>query len=227
MGPGDPARTPRCQLREQHVTRVAAARPSLARPLHGRLSLEARDPGRGPGGFPTGRRSCTTSRRNAVGDVQLQGQALVAWREQLAPLDLPDTGSLRGDIEAIVERVSDFSAVDRWMMGVISGIATAAARDPELKAAFHDQVLARPRGLVRKVLERAVERGEIAAERKLELVPEVLIGLNLLRLVEGKPPDRAFIRRSSTRSSTRLSPRHPSKPTAIAPMRSAPRTHAE
>jgi AcrR family transcriptional regulator len=125
----------------------------------------------------------------------LVGDALVAWREQLAPLEVPDTGSLRGDLEAIVEAVPDFSAADRRMMGVISGVATAAARDPELEAAVREQVLSRPRGLLRQVLERARARGEIAAERDLELVPDVLIGMNALRLILGQPPDRAFVRR--------------------------------
>jgi AcrR family transcriptional regulator len=121
--------------------------------------------------------------------------ALVAWREQLAPLDVPDTGSLRGDLDAIVEAVPDFSAVDRRMMGVISGVATAAARDAELGAAFREQIFERPRGLLRQVLDRAATRGEIPAGRQLELVPDVLIGLNLLRVVLGKPPDREFVRR--------------------------------
>jgi AcrR family transcriptional regulator len=121
--------------------------------------------------------------------------ALVAWREQLASLDVPDTGSLHGDIEAVVEVVPDFSALDRRMLGVITGVVTAAARDAELNAAFRDQILARPRALVRTILDRAVERGEIPADRNLELVPDVLIGLNVIQLVLGEPPDRAFVRR--------------------------------
>jgi AcrR family transcriptional regulator len=121
--------------------------------------------------------------------------ALVAWREQLAPLDPPDTGSLRGDIDAIVAAVPDFSDTDQRMMGVISGIATAAARDPELAAAFRGQVFDRPRSLLRGVLDHAAERGEIPPGRQLDLVPDILIGLNMLRLVLGQPPDREFIRR--------------------------------
>jgi AcrR family transcriptional regulator len=121
--------------------------------------------------------------------------ALVAWREQLAPITAPDTGSLRGDLDAIVAAVPDFSETDRRMMGVISGIATAAARDPELAAAFRGQVFERPRSVLRTVLDNAVERGEISPTRQLDLVPDVLIGLNMLRLVLGQPPDREYIRR--------------------------------
>jgi AcrR family transcriptional regulator len=121
--------------------------------------------------------------------------ALVAWREQLAPLEPPDTGSLRGDIEALIEQVPDFSAADRRMVGVISGVATAAARDSELATAFRDQIFERPRGLLRGVLDRAAERGEIPAGQALDLVPDILIGLNVLGVVLGRPPDRDFIRR--------------------------------
>ena len=121
--------------------------------------------------------------------------ALVAWREQLAPLETPNTGSLRGDIEAIIEQVPDFTDADRRMMGVISGVATAAARDAELAAAFRDQIFERPRSLLRQVLDRAAERGEIPAARQVDLVPDVLIGLNMLRVVLGRPPDREFVQR--------------------------------
>jgi AcrR family transcriptional regulator len=121
--------------------------------------------------------------------------ALVAWREQLAPLDAPDTGTLRGDLEAIVESVPDFSAIDRRMLGVITGVATAAARDEELNAAVREQIIARPRTLLHEVLERAHTRGEIPAARNLELVPDILIGMNMVRLLVGDPPDRTFVRR--------------------------------
>ena len=121
--------------------------------------------------------------------------AIVAWREQIAPIEAPDTGTLRGDIEAIVESAPEFGERDRRMLAVISGLATAVARDPELRAAFEDQILERPRRLLRQVLDQAVERGEISAERRLDLVPDILIALNTLRILIGEVPDREFIRR--------------------------------
>jgi AcrR family transcriptional regulator len=121
--------------------------------------------------------------------------ALVAWREQLVPLVVPDTGSLRGDLDAIVEIVPDFSALDERMLGVMTGVATAAARDEELRTAFREQIMSRPRKLLGEVLERARARGEIPAERNLELVPDILVGMNIVRLVLGEPPDRTFVRR--------------------------------
>ncbi len=121
--------------------------------------------------------------------------AIVAWREQVAPIEAPDTGSLRGDIEAMIQATPDFGEDDRRMLAVISGLATAAARDPELNAAFKDHALELPRRLVRQVLDHAVARGEIPAGRELDLVPDILIGLNMLRIVLGEVPDRPFVRR--------------------------------
>jgi hypothetical protein len=80
-------------------------------------------------------------------------------------------------------------------MAVVVGVATAASRDPELMAALSAQILERPRLLVREVLDRAVARGEIPPDREIGLVPDVLVGLNALRILLGEAPDRAFVRR--------------------------------
>jgi hypothetical protein len=45
------------------------------------------------------------------------------------------------------------------------------------------------------VLDHAVARGEIPAGRELDLLPDILIGLNMLRIVLGEVPDRPFVRR--------------------------------
>ena len=50
--------------------------------------------------------------------------------------------------------------------------------------------LRRPHRVLREVLQHAVARGEISAERDLELIPDVLMGLNSLRILLGEVPDR-------------------------------------
>jgi AcrR family transcriptional regulator len=125
----------------------------------------------------------------------LVAEAISAWREQLGPFAIADTGSLAGDLDALIAAVPNFDATAKEQMTVVIGVATAASRDPELMTALSDHILARPRRLLGEVLERAAERGEIAADRDLELVPDILIGLNLLRILQGKAPDREFVRR--------------------------------
>jgi AcrR family transcriptional regulator len=118
--------------------------------------------------------------------------AVVAWRQEFAPLSIPDTGSLRGDVEAVIANVP---TTDVGQVALIVGLATAASRDPELRAALSEHVLQRPRRAIREMLDRAVERGEIPRDRVLDLVPDVIIGLNALRVLTGADADRAFFRR--------------------------------
>jgi hypothetical protein len=79
-------------------------------------------------------------------------------------------------------------------MAVFAGLVSAASRDPELRQAL-SAGLDRPRQVIGDVLQRAVARGEIPAGRDLELIPDILIGLNLMRILNGQPLDREHIRR--------------------------------
>lgn len=121
--------------------------------------------------------------------------AMVWWREHIGAVDVPDAGSLRGDIEAMLSMIPDLGDSGRGPMSVLLGVATAASRDPELAAALRDQAMAPPRQRFQQVLDRAVARGEIPRERDLSLVPDVLFGLNALRVMTGQPIDRAYLQR--------------------------------
>src|SRR5262249_40805088 len=86
--------------------------------------------------------------------------------------------------------------------------------------AFKHQILERPRTMLREVLERAVVRGEIPPERELELIPDLLISMHMLRIVSAKFATASSFRASSTRSSIAWSPPHPALTTATRGMRS-------
>jgi hypothetical protein len=45
------------------------------------------------------------------------------------------------------------------------------------------------------VLDHAVARGEIPGGRDLSLIPDVALGLNVLRVIAGRPIDRVYVRR--------------------------------
>jgi AcrR family transcriptional regulator len=121
--------------------------------------------------------------------------AIAHWRRRMGPVEPPDTGSLRGDIEAVVAVVPDFNDTELDTIQVIVGVATAAMHNPVLAAALDDLVLAPPRHVVRAVLDHAVARGEIPSGRDLSLIPDVALGLNLLRVVTRRPIDRVYVRR--------------------------------
>jgi AcrR family transcriptional regulator len=119
--------------------------------------------------------------------------AIVRWRRGAGPTTAPDTGTLRGDLQAVISAVP--GADELSMFKVVIGVGAAATRDPVLAAALDDLILAQPRQLMRTMLDRAVARGEIPADRDLSLVPDAVLGLNLLRLMTGRPVDRIFVRR--------------------------------
>ncbi|MBW0017150.1 MAG: TetR/AcrR family transcriptional regulator [Mycobacterium sp.] len=121
--------------------------------------------------------------------------AIAHWRRRLGPVQPPNTGSLRGDVEALVAQVPELDEADLSTIEVILGVATAAMHNPVLAAALDDLVLSPPRQALRVLLDRAVARGELPAGRDLTLVPDVVLGLNALRVVTGRPLDRVYIRR--------------------------------
>jgi len=121
--------------------------------------------------------------------------AVVAWRDEVSPLTVPETGSLFGDFEALIAALPDFDAETRNRFGVVVGLVTAAARDAELREVLAVSVFERPRQMLGEILERAVARGEIPVGRDLSLVSDVVVGLNLVRHIQGDGLDREFVRR--------------------------------
>jgi len=107
----------------------------------------------------------------------------------------PDTGSLLGDLEGLLS-CKEPSDGDFFKTSIVAGLATACSRDPELAGAFREWFLETGYGVLRLILERAVDRGEIPKERDLELIIEIVPALFVSRLLtSGKPPDLAFARR--------------------------------
>jgi AcrR family transcriptional regulator len=122
--------------------------------------------------------------------------AIAHWRRGLGPVDPPNTGSLRGDIDALVAAVPEVDEAALSTIKMIVGAATAAMHHPVLAAALDDLALSMPRQMIKVVLDRAVARGEIASGRDLSLIPDALLGLNVLRTMSGRPIDRVYVRRA-------------------------------
>ena len=121
--------------------------------------------------------------------------AIAHWRRRLGPVEPPNTGSLRGDIDALIAAIPKLDAANSSTIQVVVGVATAAMHNPVLAAALDDLVLSPPRHTVRVVLDQAVARGEIPAGRDLSLIPDVALGLNVLRVITRRPIDRVYVRR--------------------------------
>ena len=120
--------------------------------------------------------------------------AAIAWRSERA-IAVPDTGSVRGDLDGFLVAMRELDGQDQPMMGVVLGLVTAAQRDPELATLIDSKLLEVPRRALGEVFDRGVRRGEIPPDRDLSLVPDMILGLNFVRSMTGKPLDRRFVRR--------------------------------
>jgi AcrR family transcriptional regulator len=107
------------------------------------------------------------------------------------PGELPDTGSLRGDLEAMA---SSFDSPNtRFDAQLMLGLVTALARDPDLRQVIREHFLGPGSIRVRQVFERAVARGEIPAGRNLDLLISAFPALVVHRLlIFGELPGPSF-----------------------------------
>lgn len=107
--------------------------------------------------------------------------------------NLPDTGSLRGDLMAMVDRKEE----QEHDSELLASIMHAIRQDEELAEAVRTQILEPGRENIRAVMTRAVERGEVSADCPgLVFVDYVFVApIVLHHLFEGEAPDPEFIRR--------------------------------
>jgi len=76
-----------------------------------------------------------------------------------AEQEIPDTGSLRGDLEAILPNIAHLLQTANWS-SVLPSIVDTAERDPDF-AEVHSQIQRGHAAPLRAVLERAADRGEL------------------------------------------------------------------
>lgn len=118
---------------------------------------------------------------------------LVYWRPDLLSNDAPDTGSLAGDLDALIERV-ERNENDLITSDLVMRVALEASRDPELASVFDQLMLFRGRRVFSAILAQAAARGEISGDRDWSLVVDVMLAMGLLQVVRGQTVDASFVR---------------------------------
>lgn len=73
-----------------------------------------------------------------------------------------DTGSLRGDLHALMVREDDCTMEQN--SALMRGVAMALHQNPDLRQAFREQLIEPEMAEFQRVLQRAVDRGEIRAD---------------------------------------------------------------
>jgi AcrR family transcriptional regulator len=105
---------------------------------------------------------------------------------------VPDTGSLDGDVTAILANLGHLLGTARWS-SVVPSLVDVAERDPEF-AAVHGAIQRGHAAPLRAVIERAVERGLIPAGTDPAGMISALIGpLYYRRWFSREPIDDQFV----------------------------------
>lgn len=108
-------------------------------------------------------------------------------------VDLVDTGTLRGDLHALI-RLQDDCAHEQ-NSALMRGIAMAMHSNPDLREAFRAQLIDPEFSEFQEVMQRAVDRGEIQADcPALEFILHMVVGGFATRmLLDDQPPTQAFL----------------------------------
>ncbi|MFB6846104.1 TetR/AcrR family transcriptional regulator [Streptomyces sp. NPDC056373] len=138
------------------------------------------------------RSSKATLYRQWGGKAQLVVKAL-RHNKPVKSLDEVDTGSLRGDFHALLARADDAEMAQNGAL--MRGLATAMHANPDLHSEFRSQIIEPEIADSRRVLQRAVDRGEVRADcPALEFVVHMMLGAFVTRaIVDDRPPTAAFV----------------------------------
>jgi AcrR family transcriptional regulator len=133
--------------------------------------------------------SKATMYRKWPGKAELVAEGLRRCCEAEAEC-VPDTGTLRGDLAAVVAQMSDGIAGDNG--AVFLGLLEAFRDDDVLRGLFKQQVAGRCEEVAAVVLDRVADRGEkvrtISGENVLQIAFSQLF---MATLLSGKPPTAA------------------------------------
>jgi AcrR family transcriptional regulator len=99
-----------------------------------------------------------------------------------AELPVPDTGSLAGDYE-VVSQAALALARDRNAPLLMPRLLSEVAQDPDMHAVFSEWLVEPRREVLRTVLRRAIDRGELREDADLELMIDLLIGPIIYRFI--------------------------------------------
>ena len=109
-----------------------------------------------------------------------------------AEQEVPDTGSLEGDVTAILGNLGHLLSTARWS-SVVPSIVDVAERDPEF-ASVHGKIQRGHAAPLREVIERAAGRGLISAATDPSSMVSALIGpLYYRRWFSREPIDDQFV----------------------------------
>lgn len=113
-------------------------------------------------------------------------------KDDLAPANLPDTGTLRGDLIGLIKPHSNHDAERK--LRIMAGVVSMLSRAPELGDAVRSAIIEPRIEANRILLRRAIDRGEIPADTDIEAISLVTPSMACYRtLMLRRPVDRAYL----------------------------------
>ncbi|MEE6139999.1 TetR/AcrR family transcriptional regulator [Mycobacterium sp. 050128] len=104
---------------------------------------------------------------------------------------VPNTGSLRGDLISLGEACGEHG---RQHASTIRAVMVEVSRHPALNEALQDQFLKQRKALIKHVMQRAVDRGEIAKDAFVDELWDLLPGYLIFRsIIPDRPPTRQTV----------------------------------
>lgn len=118
-------------------------------------------------------------------------EAITAYSEIYVPFS--DTGSLQGDLLTYFER--SFPGLQGKSGTALSGLAAEAQLDPEFASEFQRMFIVPRKDALIALLQRGVDKGEIAPDTNLDVLADLIYGAKWYRLLLYPAPlDEAFAR---------------------------------
>jgi AcrR family transcriptional regulator len=165
-------------LRDEITTAIRAAlMEELAAVGYGRLSIErvARRAGVG--------KTAVYRRWNSKLEMVLEIVTQVAGQS----LPLPDTGTLRGDLEMLL-RIISRALRHPLASQIVPDLLAEAARTPEIAETLQGALRRYQREIAALLINRAVDRGELPTETDPELAMDLIVGPLYWRLAVARTP---------------------------------------
>lgn len=109
---------------------------------------------------------------------------------------LPDTGTLKGDLNTLLE--GTFRAVSGDLRPLMRALAVELLQDDEFAKTMRDVFVQRRRENVRTIVDRAITRREVSTEFDIELLCDLIYGSMWYRLMFDHAPLDAELAKSLT-----------------------------
>ncbi|GAA3392535.1 TetR/AcrR family transcriptional regulator [Cryptosporangium minutisporangium] len=113
-------------------------------------------------------------------------------KEDLRPEALPDTGTLRGDLLAMIKPPTIQDA--KRKLQIMTGVVSMLSKHPELGDALRAAMIEPRAAANRFLLRRAIERGEIRPDCDVDFLALLSPSMTVYRtLIQQRPVDQAFL----------------------------------